>query len=527
AVAADVPICSKMGVDMLKRGGNAVDAAITTTLCIGVVNMFSSGIGGGGFMLIRPHNDSPLAINFREMAPEAAHKHMYDDHPLTSKIGGKAVGIPGELAGLWAAHERYGSLSWKELFDPVVDLARKGFPMPRVVHVALKTVHPFIFGDMAPSANWSFLWNDQHDRPYKTGELIKREALANTLERVSVEGITAFYNSSLTHSMVNEAAKSGGVITYDDFSKYQVSIEEPISTYFHGKEVITLNAPTSGPALLFGLNLIEGIDGPFAGHEHSALSQHYIIESMKWMSSARTQLGDPVYMDNVEHISAMQTKKYAADVRRNVSADRTYNWRYYNPSYEPNEEHGTAHLSVIDKHGMAVSLTTTVNLYFGCMVHDAESGVILNSEMDDFSVPKTGNAFDLQPSIYNYIEPFKRPLSSTVPVIVTDNNYAELVIGAAGGSHIITTVFQAISRIYLFKQGLEQAVKNPRLHDQLIPETTYYESGMDSWRYFLTMRGLKGMGHNLTCMDPRSVMNGIVKDVHTGEITAVSDWWRK
>lgn len=252
---------------------------------------------------------------------------------------------------------------------------------------------------------------------------------------------------------------------------------------------------------------------------------------MKWISAGRTELGDPadpVVFENLPRIAELQSKSYAESVRANISADTTYPWQHYNPAYESVDPKGTSHLSVIDKSGGAVALTTTINLYWGAKIHDPKTGIVLNSEMDDFSIPGKSNAFLLEPSVYNYILPRKRPLSSTTPTIVVEaDGTSGLVIGGSGGSLIVTSVFQAIVKNYLWGYSLLDTIRSPRLHHQLIPEVAYAESGVESW----IVEGLRKRGH---VVDQRqegqaagmSVLQ-VVKGMGNGRVEGVADWWRK
>jgi len=252
---------------------------------------------------------------------------------------------------------------------------------------------------------------------------------------------------------------------------------------------------------------------------------------MKWISAGRTELGDPtdpVAASNSKRIRQLQSKSYAEAVRVNISADTTYSWEHYHPAYEPVDPKGTSHLSVLDNYGNAVALTTTVNLHWGAKVHDPQTGIVLNSEMDDFSIPGRSNAYHLEPSIYNYIIPHKRPLSSTTPtIIVEEDGTPGLVIGGSGGSRIVTGVFQAIVKNYLWGYSLLDTIKSPRLHHQLIPEVVLAESNTEEW----ILEGLKERGHAIKLRDLGEASGGsviqVVKGMDSGRVEAVADWWRK
>lgn len=252
---------------------------------------------------------------------------------------------------------------------------------------------------------------------------------------------------------------------------------------------------------------------------------------MKWLSAGRTELGDPhdpIVTENLPRIHELTTKSYASAVRRNISNDHTYPWKHYNPAYEPTDPKGTSHLSVLDKDGNAVALTTTINLYWGAKLHDPITGIILNSEMDDFSIPGRSNAYLLRPSVYNYILPHKRPLSSTAPTIVVESNGSPgLVIGGSGGSRIVTGVFEAIVKMYFWRYGLLDTIKSPRLHHQLIPEVVSAETGMESW----IIEGLRERGHRVLQRKLGEAAGGsvlqAVQGMKDGRVEGVADWWRK
>lgn len=541
AVSCDVPQCSTMGTDILRRGGSAVDAAITVSLCIGSINGFSSGIGGGGFMVVKDPHSKDLSFNFREAAPGAAHKDMYKDDPKKAQFGGLAVAVPGELDGLYEAFKRYssGKLTWKQLFEPVIQLNRKGWVVGKALELALEATE----GDLRRYGNdWSWLYVEGEDgdngestnglRRAKAGDILTRNSLARTLEIIANNGSSAvFYdpNGPIAPHLVSTIQKTGGVMTVDDFAKYHTIVEEPLIGSFYGKQVLTATNPTSGPALLLGLNIIDRFrdskdaKGSPRG-DSDPVSQQRLIEAMKWVSAGRTELGDPSDVSNKARVKEIMSQEWCDKVVANISDYHTRPWQDYQPAYEVEDPAGTAHFSIIDENDMAVSMTTTVNLLFGSLVYDVTTGIILNSEMDDFSIPSKDNAYELKPSIYNYIAPYKRPLSSTTPTIVynKESGHVELVIGAAGGSRIVTAVFQGIVRKYAYGLSLLQTISFPRLHHQLLPETAYFETG---GRKHIG-EALKKRGHNVEYWIPRSVMNAVSRE-DNGDLHAVGDYWRK
>ncbi|KAI5794150.1 gamma-glutamyltranspeptidase [Pyronema domesticum] len=539
-VASDVDVCSQIGVDTLKKGGNAVDAAIATAACIGTVNMFASGIGGGGFMVVRMANGTSKSFNFREAAPKNATRDMYSKDANLAQVGGLAVAVPGELHGFSSAHQLFGALPWREIWAPSIKLNTDGFIVTPTLERLIAKEEKFFRNN---TADWSFVFNPQTGKILTAGEIMKRPAYSKTLHKISnpkngdnYAGVKDFYNGTLAQRFSEVIQAHGGMMTPEDFSAYSTVVSEPVNTSFLGNQVLTCPPPCSGAVLLEGLNIAELL--PMTDPS-DAVSHHYIIETMKWLSAGRTELGDPfdsIVQANSPRIQQLITKEYAASVARNISSDKTYNYTHYNPAYEPNSPAGTSHLSVIDQHGNAVGLTTTVNLYWGAKVHDPETGVVMNSEMDDFSIPGKSNAYNLKPSIYNYIQPFKRPLSSTAPtIVVNEHGEAIMVVGASGGSRIVTAVFQGLIKKLVWGYGLLETVKSPRLHHQLIPEVVSAEDGVPE----SVVRGLRERGHTVNQNAKGeaaggSVMQGAWREVERengeerkGELQGVADWWRK
>ncbi|CAG8662645.1 26297_t:CDS:10, partial [Gigaspora rosea] len=412
AVASELVNCSRIGIDVLKEGGSAVDAAIATELCVGTINAFSAGIGGGGLMLIHLPNGTAEFIDSREAAPHIANKGMFIKNPISASVGGLSVGVPGEINGMKIAHERYGKLPWKRLFEPSIKLSRDGFPVGKELDIRLKMFRDVMEQDPALSAIYA-----------PSGKILKEGEIG-----------------SIAQSLIKEINRRGGNMSCDDFKNYKTIIREPVIGYYHGRKIITTSEPTSGPSLIFMLNLLEKI-----------------VETLKFGFARRTELGDPEYFrDQFAHETRIQeiiSKEYAALVRANVSDNQTFDPDYYNPIFDHKDDHGTTHISV--------------NLIWGSQVLDPVTGILLNDEMDDFSIPGAPNHFGLRPSPYNFVSPGKRPLSSTVPTIVeNENGKVELVTGGSGGTKILSAVLQSSSSIatqFRIEQGL-----NYELVDKLL-----------------------------------------------------------
>ncbi|KAI8853371.1 nucleophile aminohydrolase [Chytridium lagenaria] len=458
AVSSENVLCSDAGVDILKEGGSAVDAMIATSLCIGVTNMYSSGIGGGGFMLLRSKTGDYEYIDFREAAPKAAFTNMYKDDPLKAQIGGLAAGVPGEIRGFEVAHKKYGKLPWKKLFDGAIRISRYG-------------------------------WN-------------VTPMLAKRMKIIAAEGAAVFYEGRIAEKLVATIQKSGGILTMDDMKNYKAEVREPLFGYYHGRRIVTTPSPASGAVLLSILNILEGYNLPASGK--TALNAHRLVEAMKFAYGQRSYYGDPIdpVFRNISKIEdKFSQKSYAALVRANISDARTFEPTYYSPKFDVKEDHGTMHVSVLTKDGEAASLTSTVNLIFGARIIDADTGIIINDEMDDFSIPI--------------------PLSSSVPVITENNGVVEFVGGASGGSRIITATLQVLLGVLDFNMNIGEAIAEPRLHHQLLPNQIEIENPFSEH----VAAFLESKGHEVKRYPPGFTVTG-VEAIHrrsNGIIEAASD----
>ncbi|KAF9268678.1 gamma-glutamyltranspeptidase [Marasmius fiardii PR-910] len=532
AVAADHRLCSDTGVQILKAGGNAVDAAISSVLCLGVVQPFSSGIGGGGWMTVRaPANGSNTtseiwSIDFREIAPGRANTTMYQASTNSSQFGGLAVGIPGELRGLEEAHKRWGSLPWKLLFQPAIDLAN-GYRIGPELAKRIPTYKDL----MLTNPDWSPIWAP-HGVLLKENDIYINKNLSKTLSTIADDGPDAFYKGHIADSLVRKIQATGGIATNADFENYTVNAYRSLQGTYLGKKVYLPKAPGSGAALLHMLNIVEHYNFT----QRDEVNTHRLVEAVKYGFAARTRLSDPKFRNasNLQLIDEVPTKEFADAVVRNITDDRTHDVDYYNPIYDIKPDHGTTHLAVVDKNGMAVSLTTTINAVFGSQVLDPATGVILNDEMDDFSTPGRPNLWGLWPSPFNYPEPHKRPQSSTVPTIIENpDGSLYMVVGGAGGLNILSAVFQVIvSTINQWGGNVDggntlgeaiigEAIEAGRLHDQLLPAVTILDSTYPD-KY---AQSLQAVGHNITRIDVnviQAVINGITRDA-SGVLYAASD----
>lgn len=531
-VASDVPVCSTMGKEILLKGGNAADAAVTVALCIGSINAHSSGIGGGGFILSRNvDKDDIISIDAREMAPALASKNMFGNSFVLSKIGGLAIAIPGELKGLDELYKQHGSgrLSWKQLFEPVIKLNEDGWNCSKVFETVVAKEDELVLS-RAPVLKkmWDFIFNDKGDL-VKEGDFIQRRNYAKTLRLIANNGSSdIFYDPDdpIAPSLVNTIAQWGGIFTPQDFANYNVNVEYPLTTSINGHTLYTSNGISSGISLIAGLNFFHEV---YNGSDDEVLFNHKLIESFKWSSSVRTRLGDLSNKQKV--IKKYSEGKWIKEVleQGKFSENETFSWNNYDPKYDMVEPQGTSHFSIVDKDDNAVAMTTTVNLLFGSMIYDKNTGIVLNDQMDDFSQPNVSNAFNLTPSIYNFVHPGNRPLSSTAPTIITFNNKSDLVIGAAGGSRITNTILQAIVRMYYRNTGLLETIAYPRMHHQLIPEDVMIENMTtfaEEFKGTAIVEKLESKRHTFLETGALTAMNGI-KRLKNGTLQGVSDFWRK
>eukprot|EP00898_Chlorokybus_atmophyticus_P002614 jgi/Chlat1/3353/Chrsp23S03664 len=470
AVASDDATCSIIGKDMLAEGGNAVDAAIATALCLGVVHPMSSGIGGGAFMLIRLANGTTEVIDSRETAPAAASEDMFVANPEKAVAGGLAVAVPGEVAGLHLAWQRYGQLPWARLFEPSIKLAegfKIGLPLAAAIEAEQEAImnDPGLRGMLAPDGEL-----------LEAGDTCLRAELAKTLRVLADEGPQAMYSQDgvIGKQLVEDIQQAGGIITSEDIIGYHPVIREPLVTDAFGYTVIGAPPPSSGGAAMsLILHMMEGFMEPFAGL--GPLATHRLVEAFKHAFALRMSLGDPAYVDTANVITQMLNASFAEVLRADIDNDITFEPAHYGSTFAQLDDHGTTHLSVVDSMRNAVAMTSTINTYFGAKVLSTQTGIVLNDEMDDFSIPGKPNAYGMAPSPANYVAGAKRPLSSMSPTIVLQGDHVKLVVGASGGPRIITSTVAVT--LAVIAQGLEpyRAVSNARVHHQLYPNQVLYE----------------------------------------------------
>lgn len=485
---------SAVGVEILQAGGNAVDAAIATSFALAVVNPEAGNIGGGGFMLMRFADGATAALDYREKAPLAARRDMYLDS--TGELregytqGHLAAGVPGTVAGLWEAHQQYGSLDWALLLEPAIRLA-EGFEIRERQARSLRMAEDNL--RIYPTTEATFL---PDARAPAVGETFYQPQLALTLQRIRDYGWDGFYQGVTADLIVQEMEHGGGVITHEDLANYHATWREPIEFSYRGYAVISMPPVSSGGATLAETaKILEGYDLARLGW-HSPEAIHYLTEALKRAYADRNAyLADPDFVQMP--VTRMISGEYAAERRASIEPDRATPSLDIGPGLgTPDREQNTTHFSVVDAQGNAVAVTTTINSFYGCKVTVAGAGFLLNNEMDDFAArPGHANQFGLIQGENNAIEPGKRMLSAMTPTIVVDGDgRLLLVIGSPGGATIISNVFQNISNVLDFGMGIQQAVNAPRLHHQHLPDRLQYEPGSLTPE---TISALEAMGQTL------------------------------
>lgn len=490
-VAAEHRLAAEAGVAMLRRGGHAVDAAIATALAVGVVNPSSCGIGGGGFMLIFDRARGRVeALDYRERAPRAAERTMFvrDGQvvPDLSIRGGLAVAVPGEIAGLFAAWRRDGTLSFATLAEPAIRLARDGFAVEAHLADAIAAHRDQIAARPALAA----LLLRPDGSALRVGETLRQPALARTLEQLAADGPTAFYGGAIGAAIVASVDDAGGILDPADLATYQPIWRRALTQTALGYRFATMPPPSSGgAALITVLNQLSRDDLIALGH-NSPTYLHLLTEALQFAFADRAAYyGDADFVDIP--LPALLAPARGHRLRRRISAATTFAPAYYGQR-ALGDDTGTSHLSVVDAEGNAVACTTSINTAFGSMVVAGETGIILNNTMDDFSAqPGVANAYGLVGSEANAIAPGKRPLSSMSPTIVTRAGEVVAVAGGSGGPFIITGTVQVLLNALVFGHDAETAVAAPRIHEQWMPPVLMLEPGIGA----LDRGVLRRLGH--------------------------------
>ncbi|MCP4010019.1 MAG: gamma-glutamyltransferase [Proteobacteria bacterium] len=480
--------------EVLKSGGNAIDAAVTAAFSLAVTQPRSGNIGGGGFMLLSSEKRSEVvAIDYREKAPSSAHADMFlDQHgeadKQASRFSHKSAGIPGTVAGLALALEKYGTISLRKAMAPAIKLAQHGFPVTPRFSKGLKAAEKRL--KKWPASTRHFYKAD--GSYYEPGDLFVQKELAATLKRISANGASEFYEGKTAELLVSEMQRHGGLISMQDMKSYQPVIRKPIHGNYREYDIYSMSPPSSGGVHVVQiLNILEGYPITELGH-NSAQTLHLMTEAMKYAYADRSRyLGDEDFV-NVP-LKGLISKEYARSIQEMIDPNLVTASKTISPGqptgYESNE---TTHFSIVDQHGNAVSNTYTINFSYGSGITVEGAGFLLNNEMDDFSTkPGTANAYGLIGGAANKIEPGKRMLSSMSPTIVKHNGRNFLITGSPGGSRIITTTLQVIMNVIDHGLNIQSAVAAPRMHHQWLPDELRIEEGISPD----TIKKLEDMGH--------------------------------
>lgn len=600
AVASDHPICSSLGHHILNVDhGNVVDAAVAVALCLGICNPASSGIGGGMFMVIHidanakdatvntrfmpVHHDArekievdengktTLVIDAREVAPLLAHKDMFTGKPdKLSTIGGLSVAVPGELKGLELAHAMYGKLQWSQVLNPAIKLARDGVPVsPYLANSILRhSGERWAFDDLRQLLSKDGLGVE----PLEPGEIMKNEHLARFLESVKNEGAGALYNGSHTKQFLEDVKRMGGILTEEDLHTYAATVRSPlVAKDVFGYTMVGVPLPSSGGATLMGAaRFLSGYvkEDKIKGRKNPPNKNHRLVEAMRHAFAIRMSLSDPNFGGNnaYDAVNDLVYTNYMESLRKETKNGMSLplskyggeKWAQIKEDYEQGnrtnaaeedrrklrrfgylEDKGTTHFSIMDNDGNAVSMTSSINTYFGSGVVSPRTGILLNSQMDDFATPDRPNYFGIEPAPANYIEPGKKPLSSMSPTMIfepkEDSKSLSLgdlfmVLGGSGGPKIITATLQTFLNHAVDKMDLFSSVASPRIHDQLVyhsKASTLYESSVVQDVLIevpkATQLELLITGHSLLPIVEAGCVQVVSRNKIMKKLTAVSD----
>jgi len=549
AVSSAEPLASDVGRDILRRGGNAVDAAVAVGFALGVTHPSAGNLGGGGFMLIRLPDETSVAIDYREIAPGAAHPDMFlntaGDVTDRGRLGPLAAGIPGVVAGLAFAHRRFGRLPWSTLLEPAIQLARDGHvldpthaeklqsALARIAAYATdvterlplatdptERAHLRALADALESTR-RWLCKAEDCAPYRAGERWDQPELARTLARIAAEGADAFYAGPIAQAMVERVAAMGGIWTDTDLESYRAIEREPIAFDYHGHRILTMPPPSAGGVVLRQI---------FAASDALQLSRwdwdaperiHLYIEILRRVYADRNQLiADPAFV--TVPLGTLLDPGYMLHRLADIDAYRATPSSAVAAGLPVDESPQTTHFSVVDANGMAVANTYTLNAGFGALVAIPGTGVLLNNEMDDFTAkPGVPNGFGLTQGRRNAIAPGKRMLSSMTPTIVLKGHELRAVLGSPGGPTITTTVAQLALQLIDYGRSLQAAIAAPRIHHQWLPDEVLVERGVRHE----TLQRLRAYGHHVNVSRGPGIGHAdcIERDPHSGVLRAVAD----
>ena len=464
---------SKIGADIMKKGGNAFDAMVATELSLVISYPFAGSVGGGGFMVYRKNNGEVGGIDYREKAPLAAHKDMYLDSlgnviPGLSTSGGTASGVPGTVAGVLKVHEKFGKLPLKEIIEPIIALAKKGVVITEKQASRLESYREQFIEANGDSSKYAM--------KFKAGDTLKNPEYANTLQKIMDEGRDGFYKGEIAQKLATFVQENGGYITEKDLAKYEAVWRDPIVFDYKDIKIISMSPPSSGGVTINQIfEMMEPYHLSDFGHNSTKTIQLFTEASRRAYADRNYFLGDPDFVDIPYDV--LLNDEYLQERMSSFSFDQaTLSSEVSHGEVEVVESSQTTHYSIVDSEGNAISATSTLNGGYGSKLYCAELGFFLNNEMDDFSAkPGVPNMFGLVGAEANSIAPEKRMLSSMTPTIVEKDGKLYMVVGTPGGSTIITAVAQTILNVYEFNLSMQEAVNAPRFHHQWLPDMVIFE----------------------------------------------------
>ena len=522
-VSVQEAVAAEVGLQVLKDGGNAVDAGVAVALALAVTLPRAGNLGGGGFMLVHDAKSGETkAIDYREMAPSSATRDMYLDaqgnaDSNLSRFHGLAVGVPGTVAGMQLALDTYGTMTLAEAAAPAIRLAEDGITVTADLADSLKALEKRLKAWPASAA----IFFKPDGNFYEPGDVLKQPDLAATLKKIAAEGPDGFYKGDVAQKIAASVAEAGGSMSIEDLANYKPVIREPVSGSYRDYDIVSMPPPSSGGTHIIQiLNVLEGYPLGFLGH-NSSDTIHLMAEAMKRAYADRSDyLGDPDFVD--VPVAALTSKAYAEDIRKGISLNRAMPSATIKPGkLAPYESDQTTHFSIVDQYGNAVSNTYTLNFSYGSGMTAAGTGVLLNNEMDDFSAkPGVPNAYGLIGGDANAVEPGKRPLSSMSPTIVLKDGKPFLVTGSPGGSQIITTTLQLISNMIDHGMNVAEATAAARIHHQWLPDEIRTEQGGLSRD---TVAALEHKGHAINVGSVMGSTQSIHVDQDKGLLLGASD----
>ncbi|XP_066589447.1 scoloptoxin SSD14-like isoform X2 [Prorops nasuta] len=511
AICVDGTVCAEIGRSMFYRNGSVVDAAIATMICNGIVNMQSMGVGGGFLMTIYKRDTrEAYVLNARDRAPHDLNSSIFENNdPRDSFQGPLAIAVPGEVAGYWAAHKKFGKIKWRELFEPSIKLCEDGYKMTKYQRDSVILTGKAIYND--PILKERFI-NPKTNEIKAVGSLIKSKLLCETLRNISIKGASDFYQGEIGKNLINDLKKKGALMTLEDLENYDAKWQKPVETTFsNGVTLKTVGLPGSGGPLALILNILDGYNFTSKDIEDftsTTKTYHKVVEAFKYAFALRSNLGDPDFTDMEDIMKNFTSKNFADAIRNKISLDKTWeDPNHYGATSSFTDDHGTSHIAILGPNGDGVSVTSSINFYFGSGIVSESTGIILNNVIDDFGVLKKSNFHGIPANKNNFVQPFKQPISSMSPSILTEpNGDIKLLVGAAGGTKIITSITQIIARMLWMDQTIKEAVEAPRIHHQLIPKELAYEYGIPK----RVIEGLQALGHKtLRYKTPGSVVCSI------------------